>query len=63
MLWEMDGRFGASCYQRKFGGLDWGMIKLGQPLSATPLTTQVEGKCKDITSDHSEWGQVPTPPE
>jgi hypothetical protein len=37
------------------------MARVGKPLSATPLTTRLEGKCKDITSDHSEWGQVPTP--
>ena len=38
-----------------------GQDEVRQPLSATPLTAQVEGKCKDITSDHSEWGQMPTP--
>jgi hypothetical protein len=44
MLWEMDRRFGVSQCSR--GGLvDWigGMMKL-ETLSATPLTTQVEGK-------------------
>jgi hypothetical protein len=50
-----------SAWCRGFGGLDWGMARVRKPLSATPLTTRVEGKCKEITSDRSEWGQVPTP--
>jgi hypothetical protein len=61
MLWEMDGRLGSAWCREGFGGLDWGMARVRKPLSATPLTTRVEGKCKEITSDRSEWGQVPTP--
>jgi len=46
MLWEMDRRFGVSRCRGGLDGLDWGMMKSGQPLSATPLTARVEGKCE-----------------
>ena len=40
--------------------IKFGQYEVRQWLSATPLTAWVEDKCKDITSDHSEWEQVPT---
>ena len=59
ILLEMDGRFGVSHCQRRFDGLDWGKMKLGNhyvqhlwlpelraSAKISPLTTQNGGKCQ-----------------